>query len=94
MRERHAPCLGEGAAAAPPRCSLHFATLFGAEAAGGVAQQWVGASPSFAAAVVQAVKKWRFMPAESNGAPVARKVALPVKIVEPAFEGSLFTVSK
>ena len=37
-----------------------------------------------ATAVVKAVKQWRFLPAESNGQPVATRVALPVKIVDPA----------
>jgi TonB family protein len=46
-----------------------------------------------AAAVVKAVKKWRFQPAESKGVPVATKVALPVKIMDPALEGSLFTAN-
>ena len=36
-----------------------------------------------ATAVVQAVKQWRFLPAEINGKPVATKVGLPVKIVDP-----------
>ena len=34
--------------------------------------------------VVEAVKQWRFLPAEVDGKPVAAKVALPVKIVESA----------
>ena len=34
--------------------------------------------------VVDAVKQWRFLPAKLNGAPVATKVVLPVKIVEPS----------
>ena len=33
--------------------------------------------------VVDAVKQWRFLPAEVDGKPVATKVALPVKIVDP-----------
>lgn len=35
-----------------------------------------------ATAVLKAVKQWRFQPAEIDGKPVAKKVALPVKIVE------------
>jgi periplasmic protein TonB len=37
-----------------------------------------------ARAVLAAVKQWRFQPAELDGKPVARKVALPVKIVDSA----------
>jgi protein TonB len=33
--------------------------------------------------VIKAVKQWRFLPAELDGKPVATKVALPVKVVEP-----------
>ena len=33
--------------------------------------------------VVDAVKQWRFLPAEIDGKAVATKVALPVKIVDP-----------
>lgn len=33
-------------------------------------------------AVMEAVKQWKFKPAERNGAPVATKVILPVKIVD------------
>ncbi len=43
-----------------------------------------------ATAVLKAVKQWRFLPAEVDGKPVATKVALPVKIVEPALESSSF----
>jgi len=39
---------------------------------------------TLATAVVQAVKQWRFTPAEKNGQPVATKVALPIKIVDEA----------
>ena len=38
----------------------------------------------FAEAVVDAVKQWRFSPAQHNGAPVATKVILPVRVVESA----------
>ena len=34
-----------------------------------------------AEAVVDAVKQWRFTPAQRNGAPVATKVVLPVRVV-------------
>ena len=34
------------------------------------------------AAVVDALKQWEFKPATSNGVPVARKVALPIRIVD------------
>ncbi len=44
---------------------------------------------TLAEAVVEAVSQWKFKPAEHNGVPVATKVRLPVKVVEPA-EGSLF----
>ena len=36
----------------------------------------------FAEAVVDAVKQWQFTPAQHNGAPVAMKVILPVRVVE------------
>ena len=36
-----------------------------------------------ATAVVRAVKQWRFQPAEVDGKPVAMRVALPVRIVDP-----------
>ncbi|MBL9198989.1 MAG: energy transducer TonB [Opitutaceae bacterium] len=33
-------------------------------------------------AVLDAVKQWRFLPAVVDGTPVARKVSLPVKVVD------------
>jgi periplasmic protein TonB len=39
-------------------------------------------------AIVDAVKQWRFTPAHVNGAPVATKVVLPVKIVDEAPAGA------
>jgi protein TonB len=38
---------------------------------------------TLAATVMDAVKQWRFKPAEADGKPVATKVLLPVKIVDP-----------
>ena len=37
---------------------------------------------TLATTVVEAVKQWRFKPAETDGKPVATKVSLPVRIVE------------
>ncbi len=42
---------------------------------------------TLAAAVMDAVKQWRFKPAQPNGVPVATKVVLPVKIVDGALAG-------
>ncbi|MBI5769278.1 MAG: energy transducer TonB [Verrucomicrobia bacterium] len=44
----------------------------------------VKSSPDFmlSRAVVDAVKQWRFKPAERDGSPVATKVSLPVTIVD------------
>jgi hypothetical protein len=47
-----------------------------------------------ATAVVKAVKQWRFLPAEINGKPVATKVALPVKIVDPVELGDRYAAFK
>ncbi len=43
-----------------------------------------------ATAVLKAVKQWRFLPAEIDGKPVATKVALPVKIVDPVASGDRY----
>jgi protein TonB len=40
------------------------------------------ADREFAEAVVDAVKQWKFTPAQVNGVAVARKVILPVRVVE------------
>lgn len=40
-----------------------------------------------ASAVLKAVRQWRFAPAEIDGVPVATKVALPIRIVDPVFPG-------
>jgi len=44
--------------------------------------------------VIEAVKKWRFQPAEANGKPVATKVALPVMIVDPLAPSGRYAASK
>ena len=42
-----------------------------------------GTDKDLAAAAVDAVKQWRFAPAQLNGAPVATKCVLPIRVVEP-----------
>ncbi len=46
-----------------------------------------------AAAVMDAVKQWRFKPAERDGIPVEAKVALPVKIVDDALAASRYVAN-
>jgi protein TonB len=41
-------------------------------------------------AVVDAVKQWRFTPAQRDGAPVTTKVVLPVRVVDSAGSNSRF----
>jgi protein TonB len=57
---------------------------FTVDATGKPTELSVKSSPdgTLAVTVVDAVKQWRFKPAERDGAPVATKVALPVKIVD------------
>lgn len=47
---------------------------------------------TLASAVMDAVKQWKFKPAERNGVPVATKVVLPVKVVDPQ-DGSVFAAN-
>ena len=47
------------------------------------------ADSTLTAAVLDAVKQWKFKPAERDGAPVATKVVLPVRVVSP-IDGSTF----
>jgi protein TonB len=48
---------------------------------------------ALAESVMDAVKQWRFLPAEVDGKPVATKVALPVKIVDPARSGTRYVAA-
>jgi len=43
---------------------------------------------ALAEAVTDAVKKWRFAPAMSNGVAVATKVSLPIRIVDDSLAGT------
>ena len=58
---------------------------FVVEATGKPSQFAVKSAPDMVVAdvVTDAVKQWRFKPAELDGKPVAKKVVLPVKIVDP-----------
>jgi protein TonB len=47
----------------------------------------------FADAVVDAVKQWRFTPAQRNGTPVATRVVLPVRVVEAAKSPNLLALN-
>ena len=47
----------------------------------------------FADAVVDAVKQWRFTPAQHNGSPVATRVVLPVRVVEAAKSPNLLALN-
>jgi TonB family protein len=46
-----------------------------------------------ATAVADAVKQWKFKPAERDGIPVATKVVLPVKIIESPVSGAAFAAN-
>ena len=47
-----------------------------------IASDTPSADSELVAAVLSAVEQWQFAPALAEGKPVARKVVLPVKIVE------------
>lgn len=68
---------------------------FTVDATGNPTDLSVKSSPdaTLAAAVVEAVKQWRFTPAHFNGAPVATKVVLPVKIVDEALAGPRYAMN-
>ena len=83
-----------------PSVSTEFAGTtveleFVVDATGKPADLIVKSSPDVAlsADVVEAVKQWRFLPAQHNGTPVATKVVLPVKIVEPAATGIRYALN-
>lgn len=44
--------------------------------------------------VVKAVQQWRFLPAKVEGRAVATRVALPVKIVDPALNGDRYALAR
>lgn len=43
--------------------------------------------------VLAAIKQWRFQPAVRDGAPVATKVVLPVRIVEPTVGSGTYAMN-
>lgn len=49
-----------------------------------------GAHAELVAPVAEAVAQWKFSPALVDGKPVARKVALPVKIVANSHDGTRY----
>lgn len=51
------------------------------------------ADDALASAVMDAVKQWKFKPAERNGVPVATKVVLPVKVVD-SLAGARFAANE
>lgn len=69
--------------------------VFTVDTAGKPTDLSVKSSPDAAlsTAVVDAVKQWRFTPAYVNGAPVATKVVLPVKIVDEAPAGARYAMN-
>ena len=68
---------------------------FTVNAAGKPTDLSVKSSPdnTLAAAVVDAVKQWKFTPAQINGSPVAKKVFLPVKIVDSEVAGTRYAMN-
>jgi hypothetical protein len=57
-----------------------------------IASASAGSDAELVATVSAAISHWQFAPALVNGRPVARKVMLPVDIVGPAGNGSLFAM--
>ena len=50
------------------------------------------ADPTLAASLTEAIRQWKFKPAERNGVAVPTKVVLPVKVVDP-FAGSSYAAN-
>lgn len=66
----------------PEYAGAQFDVTFTVDAQGTPTQLAVVSSPDarLAKVVMDAVKKWRFTPAQKNGTAVAKKVVLPVRI--------------
>lgn len=52
-----------------------------------------GANAELVASVSEAVSQWKFSPALVDGRPVARKVALPVKIVANSYSATSYALN-
>lgn len=58
-----------------------------------IASETPAANTELVAAVLSAVEQWQFAPALADGKPVARKVSLPVKIVDEFGSSSRFAIN-
>ncbi len=58
-----------------------------------LASETPAADTELVAAVLSAVEQWQFAPALADGKPVARKVVLPVKIVDELGRSSRFALN-
>ena len=58
-----------------------------------LASETPAADTELVAAVLSAVEQWQFAPALADGKPVARKVVLPVKIVDELGSSSRFALN-
>ena len=58
-----------------------------------IASETPAANSELVAAVLSAVEQWQFAPALADGKPVARKVSLPVKIVDAFGNATRFAIN-